>query len=77
MAMGTEPTPIELRPRFSLGNEDNWMLCLRQLRAAKVPQGLINKFSFEFGAANQQATHTGRAIETAAENCGWSVHWVN
>lgn len=77
MVVGTEPTPIELRPRFGLGNEDNWMVCLRQLREAGASEELILKFSYQYGYHNQEATRTGRALETAAENCGLTVHWVN
>lgn len=68
-------TEIVLSPLYELGNEANWMLCTRQLEAAGVPQKEINKFAFEYGRHNMEGTRTGRAVESAAEACGYEVRW--
>ena len=74
---GTEPTPLELRPRFSLGGEDNWMLCLRQLREAGASSKLIEDFSYQYGYESQETNSGILGIGNAAEKCGLTVHWTN
>jgi len=74
--MGTEPTPLELRPRFSLGGEANWHLCLQQLREAGASEKLIEDFSYEYGYASMAPGTAIIAIGNAAEKCGLTVHWT-
>lgn len=64
-----------LAPLYELGNEANWRLCSDQLRAAGVSEKDLEKFAFRFGYHNQEGTHAGRAIESAAEDCGYEVRW--
>jgi hypothetical protein len=67
--------PIVVNPLYELGNDANWRLCSGQLRAAGVSEKDLSKFAYEFGYHNQEGTHTGRAIESAAEACGYEVRW--
>lgn len=73
---GTEPTPLELRPRFSLGGEDNWQLCIQQLREAGAGVEVITGFSAEYEG---YLTDTGSgiiALTNAADVCGIKLHWT-
>ena len=67
--------PIVLSPLYELGNEANCARCLRQLEAAGEGQADLNKFAYWYGYHNMEGTHTGRAIESAAEECGYEVRW--
>lgn len=66
---------IILTPLYELGNEANCGRCLRQLEAAGLPQKALNQFAFQYGYHNMEGTRMGRAIESAAEACGYEVRW--
>lgn len=68
---------ITLTPIRGQGNETNWRRCADQLRAAGASDKDLRKFAYEFGYHNMEGTRTGRAIESAAEACGYDVEWIN
>jgi hypothetical protein len=79
--MGTEKTPVELRPRFSYGTGQNFELACKQLRDAKVSEADIAEFSFTYGQGDRRANvdpaQFVHPILHAAAKIGVTVHWVN
>lgn len=77
MSRGTEPTPIQLRPRYSKDGKENLQLMLKQLAEGGASREDIDRFT----ACVEQlrAHHPGQIIPLteAAHAVHAEVHWIN
>lgn len=79
MAKGTEPTPIQLTPRYSYWGGENVSLLISQLRAAGADTETILKFDQEVSRLRDElGPESGQIdpITRAAESIGAEVHWI-
>jgi hypothetical protein len=76
--MGTEPTPIEVTPRWSNSRAQNVQLVQRQLfEAGKILESY--KFLTEYGdaqAAYRRGELSEHPVTSAARTVGANVRWV-
>ena len=75
--MSTEPTPVQLRPRHSNTSLQNLDLCQEQLRAAGVEEWKILRFRSKVNEIRGMQGYGPGPLNTAAEELGFEVHWIN
>jgi hypothetical protein len=79
MTKGTDPTPIQLTPRYSLRGDQNAHRLQLQLRQAGASLETLIKFHEEVDRIRQTPGIQGQIqpITEAARAIGAEVHWID
>lgn len=75
MSESKKRSAIQLNPDFNLSGEENWKLCLQQLRAAGASEKLCEQFSFAYGYESARSNSPTLGINRAAQECGLELRW--
>lgn len=83
MTQGSDPTPYEIRPRWSFNIEENFVLATEQLRKQGAPSALVAQFCFDYGYLAGRENLSTKAygvtayLHDAATDNGINIHWVD
>jgi hypothetical protein len=82
MSNGTDPTPIQLTPRFALDGSTNYTRLMSQLVEAGTNWRIRDLFTEEILRLKKEQEAKGPVsqidmINGAAEVIGAEVHWIN
>ena len=75
--MGSDPTPIEIRPRFGQSRAENVILVTNQLYKAGVPHAKVEEVMREYERLSKNPTDSEtHPLSQALQSHGFKVHWV-